>query len=104
MDGCLSIVCHQVKVFHCSGIRFRLLIIIIIITTYFSISEQLPVKRNGNTGVCLFVFFSWEKVCVFFFPIYDKNVFTFSKIFPSFAGSVFSKFFEFKGFSLKFWQ
>ena len=83
----------------------RILIIIIIITTYFSISEQLPVKRNGNTGVCLFVFFfSWEKVCVFFFPIYDKNVFTFSKIFPSFAGSVFSKFFEFKGFSLKFWQ
>ena len=83
-----------------------LIIIIIIMATYFSISEQLPVnfKRNGNTGVCLFVFFSWEKVCVSFFPIYDKNVFTFSKIFPSFVGSVFSKFYEFKGYSLKFWQ
>ena len=40
----------------------------------------------------------------FLFSTYDKNVFTFSKIFPSFVGSVFSKFFEFKGFSLKFWQ
>ena len=80
---------------------------IIIMTTYFSISEQSPVnfKRNGNGNVCLFVFFfSWEKVRVFFCPIYDKNVFTFSKIYPSFVGSVFSKFFEFKGFSLKFWQ
>ena len=49
-------------------------IIIIIMTTYFSISEQLPVhfRRNGNTGVCLFVFFSWEKVCVFFFLLMTK--------------------------------
>ena len=71
-----------------------------IMTTYFSISEQLPVnfKRNGNTGVCLFVFFSWEKVCVFYFPIYDKNVFTFSKIFPSFLGQFSVKFLSSKVF------
>ena len=50
-----------------------LLIIIMIMTTYFSISEQLPVhfRRKGNTGVCLF-FFSWEKVCVFFFLLMTK--------------------------------
>ena len=46
--------------------------IIIIITTYFSISEQLPVKRNGNTGVCLFVFLVGRKYVFSFFLFMTK--------------------------------
>ena len=55
-----------------------------------------------NVTVTQAAFFRYENVCVFLF-LFMTNVFIFSKIFPSFVGSVFSKFFEFKGTSLKCW-